>query len=132
MKKYLIGLITASTIIMLISSTTKKEEFKQEQIEVNKNYAFCIGLYTLNYKNGVEEYSRSDGSIEVYFIDSLLVLDTEDTKIFVENYFDSLNSTGAYRSGLGSDLSIAKCLDMYNSDKLDKFVKQNIRESKKD
>lgn len=132
MKKYLFVLITISIIALLLSFTSQKEKFNKEQIEINKDYAFCIGLYSLNYKTGVAEYSRSDGSIEVYFIDSLLVLDTEETKIFAENYFDSLYRVSAYKSGLDSDLSIAKCLDMYNSDKLDKFVKQKIRESKND
>ena len=130
MKKYLFVLITISITVLLLLSTTQKDKFNKEQIEINKNYAFCIGLYTLNYKNGVAEYSRSDGSIEIYFVDSLLVLDTEETKIFAENYFDSLNRAGAYKSGLGSNLSIAKCLDMYNSDKLDNYVKKKIMESK--
>ena len=131
MKKYFTGLITVTTIILLISFTTKKGSFSQKQIEINKNYAFCMSLYTLNYENGVADYNRKDGSIEVFFIDSLLVLDTEETKVFVENYFDSLNGLRKYKSALGSDLSIAKCLDLYNSEKLDKFVKQKINESKK-
>ncbi len=128
MKKYIIVLITASIIILLISSTAKREDLNQKQIETNKNYAFCIGLYTLNSQYNASEYNRNDGSIEVFFIDSLLVLDTETTRIFVENYFDSLNRVGAYKSGLNKNLNIAKCLDMYNSNKLDKYVKQKIIE----
>lgn len=128
MKKYLWILVPVSFLFLLFSSLTKKEEFNPRQVEVNKNYMFCSCMAEISLRYH-DTCGVMDGSNGVYFIDDFLVIDIEESMSFVKSYLDSLDKVDAYRSYReGNSLGIAKCLDMYNSERLDKFVKQKIKE----
>lgn len=99
-----------------------------KQMTINRNYMFCVCLNLVNSQNNLSDFSRRDGSTEVYFIDSLLVIDTEDAIDFAQMYLDSLKRIDAYRSYNNNSLGICKCLDLYNSQKLNDYVKKRIKE----
>jgi len=133
MKKILFIIIIALAFGFISNSLINIHEGKNQsevQLEVNKNYMFCVGMAYINieYQN---KCSVIDGSSEVYFINDLLVVDGDEGRAFVKEYLDSLKQINAFKSYNNNSLGIAKCLDMYNSKKLDDFVKQKIEESKK-
>jgi len=108
-----------------------QSEIQENKLIVNKNYIFCGCLnnvnrrYNLQWKNP-ENKSIVDGSIEVYFIKNNFDVNMDSVDVFVNNYLDSLENNNLFRSYNANSLGVAKCLELYNSKKLDIFLKKEF------
>lgn len=126
--KYLIIL----TIIAL--GCTRKNNVHiedQNKIILNKNYVFCSCVFQANKRLGIEQINNNkqiklDGSSEVYFINEGFSIDFDEEYEFVSNYLDSLENSGGFKSFNDNSLILAKCLALYNSEKLNHFVRKQI------
>lgn len=109
----------------------QQSEMQDNKLIVNKNYLFCMCVrfsdnrFILKSSNPSMKLIK-DNSGEVYFIDKKFNVDIESSTEFVNTYLDSLESNNLYRSFDDSSLSVAKCLDLYNSKKLDIFLKKEF------
>jgi hypothetical protein len=127
----------ASSLIILIIiflGCARKNNVHVEDpdiIIVNKNYVFCNCVFQANKRLGIEEISTNkqiklDGSSEVYFIDKAFNVEPDAVIEFVSNYLDSMENSGSFKSYNDNSLILAKCLDLYNSEKLNRFVRKQI------
>ena len=103
----------------------------QHIVNVNKNYIFCNCVFQANKRLAIEQKNSSnqiikDGSSEVYFIDEGFSVDPDTTFELVSKYLDSLETSGKFISHNNSSLTLAKCLNLYNSKSLDSFVRTQI------
>ncbi|MBK8820738.1 MAG: hypothetical protein IPN49_17255 [Saprospiraceae bacterium] len=103
----------------------------QDKIIVNKNYVFCSCVFQANKRLGIEQIDTNkqiklDGSSEVYFINKAFNVEPDDVGGFVSNYLDSLENSGSFKSYNDNSLILAKCLALYNSEKLNSFVRKQI------
>lgn len=102
------------------------------RLELNKNFIFCNCINSVNRRYGLEIKDKEnkkarDGSIEVYFINKDLTVDLDSVSQFVKLYLDSLEINKLYNSYNNNSLGIAKCLDLYNSKKVEDFVRESFR-----
>ncbi len=87
-----------------------------------KNMVFCECLERAVPLS--REQKVSDGSKSGYFQLSNLGEDEIDSTVaFVQTYLD----TAVYSSSTNTKLGMMKCIDLYNSNKLDNFVKNVTR-----
>jgi len=128
MKNFNSGFIIVFLLMFTSFVGYYKDTEESEQMTINRNYVFCVCLNLVNSQYDLSDYSHRDGSTEVFFIDSLLVIDTEEAVVFAQTYLDSLNGVNAYRSYNNNSLGICKCLDLYNSKRLVEYVNQRIKE----
>ena len=103
----------------------------QDMIIVNKNYIFCNCVFKANKRLGIQQIDANkqiklDGSSEVYFINEAFNVEPDDVREFVSNYLDSLENSGSFKSYNDNSLILAKCLALYNSEKLNSFVRKQI------
>ncbi|MBK8548585.1 MAG: hypothetical protein IPL63_14880 [Saprospiraceae bacterium] len=56
----------------------------------------------------------------------LFSIDFDEEYEFVSNYLDSLENSGSFKSYNDNSLILAKCLALYNSEKLNRFVRKQI------
>ena len=109
----------------------QQSEMQDNKLIVNKNYLFCMCVrfsdnrFILKSSNPSMKLIK-DNSGEVYFIDKKFNVDIESSTEFVNSYLDSLEINNLYRSFDDSSLSVAKCLELYNSKKLDIFLKKEF------
>lgn len=103
----------------------------QHKIIVNKNYIFCNCVLQANKLLGIEQINTNkqiklDGSSEVYFIDEAFNVEPDAVGEFVFNYLDGIENSGSFNKYNDNSLILAKCLALYNSEKLNSFVWKQI------
>lgn len=128
MKNIFSGLIIIFLLLITSFVGFELDTEESEQMTINRNYMFCVCLNLINSQYDLNDFGSRDGSTEVYFIDTLLVIDTEEAVDFAQTYLDSLKEVNAYKSYNNNSLGVCKCLDLYNSKKLEEFVKERIKE----
>ncbi|MEZ4911551.1 MAG: hypothetical protein R2774_11910 [Saprospiraceae bacterium] len=98
-----------------------------DKIIVNKNHVFCRCVYQANDRiSKTINLLKVDGSSEVYFINEGFSIDFDEEEEFVSNYLDSLENFDRFKSFNDHSLILAKCLALYNSEKLNSFVRKQI------
>lgn len=126
-----ISLIILTIIVLGCARKNNVHVEDQDKIIVNKNYVFCRCVYLANDRLSAEQKNtinlfKLDGSSEVYFINNGFSVDLDETEELVHNYLDSLENSGSFKSFNDNSLILAKCLALYNSEKLNSFVRKQI------
>lgn len=110
--------------LSLVYPYEKLPENRADEFERWRNLSFCLCAYEAN--GFTKEQRKNDGSVAAYFYLSHQGTEQlQKTETFIKAYLEE--SDTVYKSKNGSNLSLMKCIDLYNSQELKDHIKSTIR-----